>query len=556
MSSGASSGALPDRIQWEVDRFVEADVEIAVNQEEDLWVGSFARPFQGALRDFKVVFPRDYPEVGPIVKGPPGLLPRHQNPESGSLCLVDNETNWWRTWLSAMDLVRQLDTLLRATEEGWASVVAQEAPVAEPLTGHLAYRADRTVLVPDALLVDALGANAGTFRLLRINEHLYVVSELHDTAHKTVARAEPSVVALTRDQGAVGGWVQLDETPTVADLTDKLKAASGRALDQRNTWKAKPKAGQRARPQQRTRMTGVTFLEEGPAQGERRRAWVFAETQPVAPATVGWTQDRPIRAQAISDAQRRERIPELDGLGDVCVILVGAGSLGSGVGVELAKGVGELHIIDYDVYEPGNAVRHVLSVTDAGRPKSEALAELCRWLNPFCRARGYATAVGLPDGDPDWMVSMIEDADLIVETTGSHSVTRLLRRRAAEVGIPLITAALSVGGFGGRAVVLRPGGPCWDCFLGGQDRGDIPLPDEGPHHDRTPFGCSHPAASCAGFDVTHLAAVTARMAVQATLRTGYPPLDHDWTVLNFRPGSIPVQQGILAPDAACPKANH
>jgi molybdopterin/thiamine biosynthesis adenylyltransferase/ubiquitin-protein ligase len=557
VSSGDSSQAPPDRIQWEIDRLADAEVDVEAGQEDGLWVMRFKLPFAGKLHDFKVLFPADYPEIQPTIYGPPGMLPRHQNPRQGSLCLVDNEVNWWRPWRPALDLVRQLETLLRATEEGHDSVVAQEAPMAEPLTGHLPYRDDLTVLVPDALLGDTIGASAGTFRLLRVNKHLHVIAEVHDTARKKIVGAEEAILRLTTDQGAVGGWVELAETPTVADLIDTLKAGSRRALETRATWKGKAKDGRRARRRRQSHITGITFFEEGPRQGERRRTWVFADTEVGADGSVLWAEDRPIRAQAISQPQRLQRIPELDGLQAFRVVLVGAGSLGAQVAVELAKGgVGRLEIYDDDVYEPGNSVRHVLPVTAAGRYKAHAVADTCCDLNPYCHARGHAATVGHSRGDPAELLDIVADADLIIETTGSHTVTRLLRRRARTTGATVVTAALSMGGFGGRVVVLRAGGPCWDCFLRAQEAGTIPFPEEGPRHDQTPFGCSHPAASCAGFDVAHLAAITARMSIQALLRVAYPALDHDWTVVNFRPGSTPVQQGSLVALPDCPMGMH
>jgi molybdopterin/thiamine biosynthesis adenylyltransferase len=557
VSSGDRGRTPPGRIQWEIDRFADVDLPVAAGVENELWVLRFERRYQGDEHEFRVVFPVDHPEMPAIVFGPPRLLVRHQNPESGSLCLVDNEHNWWRPWRPATDLVAQLDSLLRASEHGLGTVVAGEAPIAEPITGHLSYREDRTILVPDALLVDDIGAAEGTFRLRRIDEKLHVVAALFDSGGARLAGAEPEVVGLTRDDGAIGGWIELTEPPTAQNLTDALKSASTVALANRNARRGGSNTTRRRRRQQQTRATGVTFFEEGPTQGERRRTWVFAETEAPNTEGVSWVSDRPIRAQAISDRQRHDRIPELKGLGDTRIVMVGAGSLGSEVAVELAKaGAGRLDIFDGDVYEPGNSVRHVLPVTAAGRPKAHALQELCRDLNPFCDTRGYANDLGQPTGDPEETHQIIERADLIIETTGSHSITRMLRRRAGVVGIPVVTAALSIGGYGGRAVVLRSGGPCWDCFLLAQDAGSIPIPDEGPRHDTTPFGCSHPAASCAGFDVAHLAAVTARMSVQALLCVPYPDSDHDWTVLNFRPGSNPVRQGNLAPDPSCPLPVH
>jgi hypothetical protein len=67
----------------------------------------------------------------------------------------------------------------------------------------------------------------------------------------------------------------------------------------------------------------------------------------------------------------------------------------------------------------------------------------------------------------------------------------------------------------------------------------------------TPYGCSHPAASCAGFDAVELAAGIARTAIRATNSTEYPSIDFDWAVVNFRPGSERWSQGTLTPLPDC-----
>jgi len=558
VSSGASNPPLPERLRWELDRLSSAELDVDVAVEDELWTLRFDRWFDGAAHPFRLIFPPDHPEIAPRVYGPPALLPRHQDPERGHLCLVDNESNWWRTWYSAVELIRRLDALLRATEDGPEAVEALEAPIAEPLSGHLSFRDDLTVLVPDALLDDDLdGATEGSFRLRRVNERLFVVSALRDRDGQVLRTVEDPVLALTRDQGSVGGWVELAQSPTVAELRSALIQGSRRALLNRNTKSPKAKTRNRQRAKHTTRIIGVTFFEEGPAQGKRRRTWVFAETELGQGGGARWVKDKPIRAQAISQPQRQQRIPELVGLTDVRILLAGAGSLGSAVAVELAKaGAGRLDLFDGDVFEPGNAVRHVLPVTAAGRNKAEAVAEVCREINPFGKTHGIAGIIGHPNGDPAFVAELVADADLLIDTTGSHTVTRLLRRHASAVGIPVLTAALSMGGFGGRVVVLRAGGPCWDCFLLGQDTGAIPIPEEGPHHDVTPFGCSHPAASCAGFEITQLAAVTTRMAIQTLTAVPYPPLDHDWTILNFRPGGEAVTADYLEAHPGCPRSSH
>ena len=92
---------------------------------------------------------------------------------------------------------------------------------------------------------------------------------------------------------------------------------------------------------------------------------------------------------------------------------------------------------------------------------------------------------------------------------------------------------------------------CLDCFLLSQQEGRIPTPPRGEEKAPVvPIGCGSPAFSGSGFDSSELASVVARMAVRATGRTAYPPLDHDWAVLDFLHESG-RRQGALAIDPNC-----
>src|SRR5690606_1733286 len=58
------------------------------------------------------------------------------------------------------------------------------------------------------------------------------------------------------------------------------------------------------------------------------------------------------------------------------VVLVGAGSLGSQVAMQLARaGVGRLTLIDPDILNAENLGRHVLGIDDLGRYKVDAMRD-------------------------------------------------------------------------------------------------------------------------------------------------------------------------------------
>ncbi|GAU76690.1 sulfur carrier protein ThiS adenylyltransferase ThiF [Fusibacter sp. 3D3] len=68
--------------------------------------------------------------------------------------------------------------------------------------------------------------------------------------------------------------------------------------------------------------------------------------------------------------------------GRVCIM--GLGGLGSNVAIMLARtGVGFMKIIDFDIVEPSNLNRQAYSIQHLGLPKTEALKQILKEINPY-----------------------------------------------------------------------------------------------------------------------------------------------------------------------------
>jgi molybdopterin/thiamine biosynthesis adenylyltransferase len=277
----------------------------------------------------------------------------------------------------------------------------------------------------------------------------------------------------------------------------------------------------------------MTFLEEGPMRDQRRRNWVFAQI----------TLENGLKgigprfgAQALTLDERQRRTPELVGLAAARVLLVGAGSLGAPVAQELVKaGVGHVDLVDPDQYDVNNAVRHILPILRAGDNKAHATAAALEQLNPFVEVRPHLVRVGGEAEDAALLAELIANADVVVDTTGSVSVGRILQRWCTERTKPLIVGGLSSGSYGGEVAIFRPDGACFECLLLAQRDNLVPRPHAAPRTSQvTPVGCSHPAFAGAGFDATQLAALIARTVIQTTGKSTYPDADFDWAITNFR----------------------
>lgn len=349
-----------------------------------------------------------------------------------------------------------------------------------------------------------------------------------------------------------GHWTALPEppSPTLADdeLVDAIEAADPKAFVRLERQRRKSKGAPGVEG-----WLGLTFTEEGPGRGEWRRAWVFLRAA-VDREGVRHVGEK-VRAQALTKSERAHRTPELVGLDSARVLLVGAGALGSPTALELAKaGVGHLDIADLDVFDVNNSVRHVLPPIWAGARKADAVAGYAAALNPFVTVEGHYLRIGGVGGgqsESQCLHALVAAADVVVDTTGSQSVARILQRACRDRDTLLVVAGFSRASHGGEIAIVRPGGGCLMCLELVQRDGDVPTPPEGPGGNVTPVGCSHPAATGAGFDVTELATSTARAAVGVSGACSYPPTEWDWAIVAFRDDPR-WQTGALSRHAECP----
>lgn len=529
----------PGRLDWELANL--ADIGL-VSRREDRYtapvISSALTLTDGRTLPTEVHFPSEYPILEPHVHVESGLLgPPHE--VGGSLCLFDDPRNQWNPRRSVAELI---DGRVRALLEG-ILVTGGLDPEAEeqiPSLRHLRYRAEvgKVVFVPDPYWAELPeGVASGVIMLQGEGRRRFLCFA------GSLGSAADLAGRVGCDEGyALGRWVALAGEPDgylqPEHVLDLARGVYPRLFEP-------IVIDESSYP---PRWVAVNFLGPGVRVGEKSRRWGFVEltgsdTAPPA-ALRGW------EVQPLTLAERALRTPELLGLETAKVVLLGAGSLGSKVAVELAKAsCGAIVLIDHDDYEAGNAVRHELAPLDAGEPKVEALARHLDQLDPFVKVTSFRFQLGQTPPSAE-ILAEIAGADLMVETTGSRAVGRLCERYCRISGTPLLCASLTRGARGGDMILLRPD-KCLDCFLLAQQEGRIPTPpvgeDEAPV---VPVGCGSPAFSGSGFDSSELASAVARMAVRATGRTVYPQLGHDWEVLDFL-GEPGRQRGALPVNPDC-----
>lgn len=161
---------------------------------------------------------------------------------------------------------------------------------------------------------------------------------------------------------------------------------------------------------------------------------------------------------------RSQGLLEVDILAQKHVGIVGLGSFGSQIALELAKaGVGEFSLFDFDRLELHNLARHFCTLKDLGRLKTEAISEAILGKNPYALVHKYPLDI---TKDPKTLETVLKKLHLLIVATDNNAsrfmISSLLyeQKKVGIFGRAITRAA------GGDVFRYRPNGPCYGCLIG------------------------------------------------------------------------------------------
>ena len=105
---------------------------------------------------------------------------------------------------------------------------------------------------------------------------------------------------------------------------------------------------------------------------------------------------------------------------------------------------------------PGNVVRHVAGHDQVGKAKTQAVHHVIENHAPWTEVRGFLES----PMQPVRLRELIEDADIVVNTTGNDAFTDALAMVAEAMEKPLVSGALYRGG-----TLRECSGRCWARIL-------------------------------------------------------------------------------------------
>lgn len=148
-------------------------------------------------------------------------------------------------------------------------------------------------------------------------------------------------------------------------------------------------------------------------------------------------------------------------LRDARVLVVGAGGLGSPIGLYLAAaGIGTIGLVDFDDVDLSNLQRQVMfATTDVGRSKVEAAGERLEGVNPHVRIIPHKVRLTSENA-----LEILKDYDVVVDGTDNFPTRYLVNDACVLLDKPYVYGSIyrfegQVAVFGGRE------GPCYRCLF-------------------------------------------------------------------------------------------
>lgn len=149
------------------------------------------------------------------------------------------------------------------------------------------------------------------------------------------------------------------------------------------------------------------------------------------------------------------------------VLILGCGSVGSHVAIELAKlGVGNFVLIDNDILSYGNICRHQCGITEVGMYKVDAVTNKIMAINPTVNIETFQTILQNLSKE-DFEVINKQKIDLIVGTADNREADLYANKISQLLDIPFVSVGFWERAFAGEIFFSIPGeSPCYYCVFG------------------------------------------------------------------------------------------
>ena len=165
---------------------------------------------------------------------------------------------------------------------------------------------------------------------------------------------------------------------------------------------------------------------------------------------------------------RIEKLFDVGTLTEAKVLVAGCGSGGGMVALQLAmSGIAKFVLVDNDVLELENVIRHVCGLCHVGQKKVDALSNVLLDRNPDLKIEKHDKNIfELTDFD-----ALVDASTVVVLATDNESSRYRVNDACVKTQTPFVVGRVFTRGIGGEVFAYRPGrGGCLACLEGFLER--------------------------------------------------------------------------------------
>ncbi len=412
-----------------------------------------------------------------------------------------------------------------------------------------------------------ISTNSGKFGVWRKSDAVTFAGSAVSASDDLAARSpnRPALIVLgigDQKRDTVGVWFRLNREPSPRKSLGGMLAEIDRASGNASGWALA----------ECRRLVGADSGGKRPvhlALGYPDRtltgqvAWLFLEAHPEGPSTpIRWREPRTLdRARLFAsetvavdaDALMRRIGPLASAVANKTVVVFGIGALGGSIALLLARsGVQRLILVDSDRMRPGNAVRHVLGLSDVGKKKTEAM-----WWNILVHVPDARVEFFDASWDPAKLREHVTRADVVVDATADQTFNLLLNEICVRAECNLVQVETLRRAAIGRVRIVRPRRDacllCYTEYLNTSRYPTVPPSSDAEYFDA---GCGVPTVEAPAVDVEASANWAARLVLWV-LQDILGPRNHLLIVNEEIPGltgdlaTVGIHWGVFAALAGC-----
>ena len=159
---------------------------------------------------------------------------------------------------------------------------------------------------------------------------------------------------------------------------------------------------------------------------------------------------------------RIEPLFDVGALNEANVLIAGCGSGGGMVALQLAmSGIVSFTLIDNDVLEPENVIRHVCGLRYVGQKKVDALSDILLDRNPALKIDKYDKDIfKINDFD-----TLVDTSTVVISATDNEGSRFRVNDACVKTKTPFVVGRVFTRGIGGEVFAYRPyQGGCLACL--------------------------------------------------------------------------------------------